>query len=74
MSHFPVNIANLVLTKEQYHKLKFYADSQHISLQESIILLIDSLPKPSQSCQILNNRYSILSSRKFLQSFYEILN
>ncbi|BAY30291.1 hypothetical protein NIES2107_21350 [Nostoc carneum NIES-2107] len=74
MSHFPVNIANLVLTKAQYHKLKLYADSQHISLQESIILLIDTLPKPSQDCQILNNRYSILSSRKFLQSFYEILN
>lgn len=74
MSNFSVNIANIVLTNEQYYKLKFYANSHHVSLQKSIILLIDSLPRPSKNSKILKNRYSMLSARNFLQRFDNIQN
>lgn len=74
MSRSPVNIANIVLTPDQYHKLKVYADNHQISIHESIRLLIDSLPEPSQPSKNLNTRYLLLSSRKFLQSFFDVQN
>jgi hypothetical protein len=74
MSRSPVNIANIVLTNDLYHKLKFYANNHQISIHESIRLLIDSLPEPSQTSKNLNTRYLLISSRKFLQSFFDVQN
>jgi hypothetical protein len=74
MSRSPVNIANIVLTNDQYYKLKVYANNHQISIHESIRLLIDSLPETSQPSKNLSTRYLLISSRKFLQSFFDVQN
>ncbi|PMB51664.1 hypothetical protein CEN39_14045 [Fischerella thermalis CCMEE 5201] len=72
MSHFSVNISNIVLTTEQYRKLKVYAEEQEISVHEAIRLLIDSLPESSKTTKNLGNNHPFIFSRRFLQTFFDI--
>jgi hypothetical protein len=70
MSQFSVNIANIVLTSEQYLKLRIYAENHQISVHEAIRLLIDSLPEPSKASKKIDKSHPFLRSRKFLQTFF----
>ncbi|WP_315786574.1 hypothetical protein [Fischerella sp. JS2] len=72
MSHFSVNISNIVLTTEQYRKLKVYAEEQKISVHEAIRLLIDFLPESSKTTKNLDNKHPFIFSRRFLQTFFDI--
>jgi hypothetical protein len=71
MSHFSVNIANIVLTNEQYRKIRIYAEAHHISVHEAIRLLINSLPERPQTKNYLDKIPASILSRKFLQTFFK---
>jgi hypothetical protein len=71
MSHFSVNISNIVLTYEQYCKVKAYAKAHKTSIHEAIQLIIDSLPK-SQYNKNLNNNYPFLFSRRILHILFNV--
>ena len=72
MSRFSVNIANLVLTNEQYRKLKIYAEAHDISIHEAIQLLIDSLPEYPQTRKRISKHYPFIFSRRLLQAFLSV--
>ncbi len=72
MSQFSVNIANIVLTTEQYRKLKLYAEAHEISVHEAIRLLIDSLPEYSETDKKFNKNHPFIFSRRFLHTFFEM--
>ncbi|BAY65646.1 hypothetical protein NIES22_57530 [Calothrix brevissima NIES-22] len=74
MSQFSVNIANIVLTSEQYLKLRIHADTHQISVHDAIRLLIDSLPEPSRASQKIDQINPFLLSRKFLHTFFKFNN
>ncbi len=71
MSHFSVNISNIVLTNEQYLKLKVYAENHKISVHEAIRLLIDSIPEHSKTSKNLGKNHPFIFSRRFLQFFFD---
>ncbi len=72
MSQFSVNIANIVLTNEQYRKIRIYADAHQISIHEAIRLLINSLPeRPKSTSNYLDKLHPFMLSRKFLQTFFK---
>ncbi|MFB2768091.1 hypothetical protein ACE1AT_02170 [Pelatocladus sp. BLCC-F211] len=72
MSHFSVNISNIVLTNDQYCKLKVYAEDHKISVHEAIRLLIDALPERSKTSKDLGRNHPFIFSRRFLQTFFDI--
>lgn len=72
MSQFSVNIANIVLTSEQYLKLRIYAETRQISVHETIRLLVDSLPVPSRASKKIDKIHPFLLSRKLLQTFFNV--
>jgi hypothetical protein len=75
MSRFAVNIANIVLTNEQYRKLRVYAEAQEISIHEALRLLIDSLPESSPTNKQISKNYKnypFLFSRRVLHAFFNI--
>ncbi|MBD2358337.1 hypothetical protein H6G41_27630 [Tolypothrix sp. FACHB-123] len=72
MSHFSVNIANIVLTNEQYLKLRIYAEANQISVHEAIRLLIDSLPEPAKDRRNLDKSHPAFLSRRFLHSLFNV--
>lgn len=71
MSHFSVNIANIVLTNEQYRKIRIYADAHQISIHEAIRLLINSLPERPKNRNYLGKVHPFILSRRFLQTFFK---
>jgi len=66
MPNFSVNLSNIVITNEEYRKLKVYAEYHQISISEAIRLLIDSLPEGHQTNKKLNRNYSFMFPRRFL--------
>lgn len=66
MSHSSVNISNIVITNEEYRKLKVYAEDHQISIPEVIRLLIDSLPESSETNKKLSKNHTLLFHRRFL--------
>ncbi|BAY92723.1 MULTISPECIES: hypothetical protein [unclassified Tolypothrix] len=70
MSQFSVNIANILLTSEQYLKLRIYAETNHISVHEAMRLLVDSLPEPSKNSKKIDKFHPFVLSRKLLQTFF----
>jgi hypothetical protein len=66
MPNFSVNISNIIITNEEYRKLKAYAGDHQISIHEAIRLLIDSLPECSQTNNKVSQSYPFIFPRRFL--------
>lgn len=66
MPNFSVNISKIVITNEEYRKLRVYAEDHQISIHEAIRLLIDSLPEVPQPNKKLSRNYSFMFPRRFL--------
>lgn len=72
MSHLSVKISNIVITYEQYRKLKAYAEAHHISIYEVINLLIDSLPQSPKNNKVISKNYPFIFSRRILTSYLKL--
>ncbi|MGJ5634207.1 hypothetical protein [Nostoc sp. CALU 1950] len=68
MSRFSVNISNIVITNDEYRKLRVYAREHQIPINEAIRLLIDSLPECSQT----NKKQSVSDSFMFPRRFLHV--
>ncbi|RCJ20042.1 hypothetical protein A6S26_04745 [Nostoc sp. ATCC 43529] len=66
MSRSSINISHIVLSKEEYRKLKIYAVKHQITIHEAVRLLIDSFPEQSQTSKSLNKNYLGMFPRRFL--------
>ncbi len=66
MPNFSVNISNIIITNEEYRKLKAYAGYHQISIHQGIRLLIDSLSECSQTNNKLSQSYPFIFPRRFL--------
>ncbi len=71
MSHFSINISNIVITNREYCKLRAYAKYHQISIHEAIRLLIDSLPECSQNNKELSRSHSFMFPRRFLHVSFD---
>ncbi|MBD2479535.1 MULTISPECIES: hypothetical protein [Nostocaceae] len=67
-----VNISNIVLTYEQYRKLKAYGQAHHISIQESIKLIIDSHPEYQINHKKISRDYPFICSRRMIHLLFKV--
>ncbi|MEH2347243.1 MAG: hypothetical protein V7K55_04440 [Nostoc sp.] len=66
MSYSSGNISNIVLSNEEYRKLRVYAQEHKLSISEVIRLLIDFLPESSKTNKNLSKNHPFLFHRRFL--------
>ncbi len=71
MTHFSINISNIVITNKEYRKLRAYAGYHQISIYEAIRLLIDSLPECSPNNQKSSRSHSFMFPRRFLHVSFD---
>jgi len=71
MPRFSINISNVVITNEEYRKLRAYAVDNQISIHEAIRLLIDSLPECSPNNNKLSRSHSFMFPRRFLHVSFD---
>ncbi|MEH2188843.1 MAG: hypothetical protein V7K64_22170 [Nostoc sp.] len=71
MTHFSINISNIVIANKEYRKLRAYAGYHQISIDEAIRLLIDSLPECSQNNKKLSRSHSFMFTRRFLHVSFD---
>lgn len=72
MSRSSINISHIVLSQEEYRKLKVYALKHRITIHQAIQLLIDSLPECSQTSKKLSKHYPSMFPRRFLHIFSDV--
>jgi len=72
MSYFSANISNIVLTYEQYRKLKTYAVAHQMSTHKSIKLIISSHPEYQISSKRITKDYPFIFSRRVIHLLFNV--
>ncbi|BAZ51278.1 hypothetical protein NIES4103_39270 [Nostoc sp. NIES-4103] len=72
MARSSINASHIVLTKEEYYKLKIYAVKHRIKIHQAIGLLINSLAESNQTSKKLSKNYSFMFTRRFLHIYLNV--